>query len=146
MHQKQKQTKQYGFTLIELLAVLSIVAIILTITIPTAIGLLEKKTEEKVLQQFQYDILFLQNESIGQERYLRMFFSDGTYQIIDNQKQLLERKLPDGWEIKQRTLDNISFNQNGTIRKAGTLQIRSPKNQYNIIFPLGKGRGYIVKQ
>lgn len=143
---RKNQPNHSGFTLIELLVVLSIVAIILTFTIPTAFSLLESKAEEIVLQQFQYDVLFLQNESIRKERYLRLIFTEDGYQIIDNNKQILERELPDGWEIKQGVLHNISFNKNGTIRKAGTIQINSSKHHYHIIFPIGKGRGYIAKQ
>lgn len=146
MLQNRIFTKQAGFTLIELLVVVSIVTLILAITLPVSFSLLEKKTEDKILQLLQYDILFMQNESIGNQKYLRMIFTSSSYQIVDNEKKLLERKLPEGWEIKKRTLDSISFNQNGTIRKAGTIQIISPTNQFNIVFPIGKGRGYIAKQ
>lgn len=146
MLQNRIFTKQAGFTLIELLVVVSIVTLILAITLPVSFSLLEKKTEEKILQLLQYDILFMQNESIGNQKYLRMIFTSSSYQIVDNEKKLLERKLPEGWEIKKRTLDSISFNHNGTIRKAGTIQIISPTNQFNIVFPIGKGRGYIAKQ
>ncbi|WP_042145915.1 competence type IV pilus minor pilin ComGD [Paucisalibacillus sp. EB02] len=140
--------KQQGFSLIEVLVVLSLFTILLTLTLPISYSLLEKKTEEKVLEMFQYDILFLQNQSIanGREDYLRMVFSKNGYTLTDTNKELLTRMLPKGWEIDTRTLNYISFKHGGTTRYSGTIEIISPNNRYTLTFPIGKGRGYIEKR
>ena len=140
--------KEQGFTLIELLVVLSLFAILILLTVPTTNSLLEKKMEEKVLEMFQYDILFLQNQSIanGTEDYFRLELSKNSYTITGTKIESIVRQLPNGWEIEPRKLNSISFNHNGTIRFAGTIVIHSPNNSYKITFPIGKGRGYIEKQ
>ena len=142
----KKFHKQQGFSLIEVLVTLSILGIILTIFFPISNSLLETKTEEKVFDMFQYDVLFLQNKSMGTNNYTRMVLKPNGYTITDHNTILIERELPDGWEIDPRNLVNISFNRSGAIRNAGTIKIVSPKNTYNVIFPIGKGRGYIEKQ
>ena len=144
-----KHHKQNGYSLIELLVVLSVFAIIILLTVPTSFSLLEKKTEEKVLGIFQYDILFLQNQSIanGSEvDYLRMVLYKNSYIITDTKKVQLTRELPDGWQIDPRTMKSISFKHNGTIKYSGKIEIISPTNRYIITFPIGKGRGYIEKR
>lgn len=139
---------QQGFTLIEILVVLSLFTILLTLIFPISYSLLENKTEEKVLELFQYDILFLQNQSVanGREDYLRMVFSKDGYTITDTKNELFTRRLPEDWEIDTRTLNYISFKHNGTTRYSGTIEIISPNNRYTVTFPIGKGRGYIVKR
>lgn len=138
--------KELGFSLLETLVALSILAIILSISVPISHALLGKMTEEKVLEQFQYDVLFLQNQSMVTNDYLRIKLNQNSYTLIGNKIEPIERKLPSGWRIDQRTLQSISFNENGTIRYAGTIQITAPTNSYIIVFPIGKGRGYIEKQ
>ncbi|MEN2464971.1 competence type IV pilus minor pilin ComGD [Ornithinibacillus sp. JPR2-1] len=138
--------KQLGFSLLETLVALAILAIILSISVPVSHALLGKLTEEKILAQFQYDVLFLQNQSMVTNDYLRIKLEKNSYTLIGDSIEPIERKLPNGWSIDQRTLQSISFNENGTIRYAGTIQISSPTNSYIIVFPIGKGRGYIEKQ
>ncbi|WP_072887601.1 hypothetical protein [Ornithinibacillus halophilus] len=57
----------------------------------------------------------------------------------------ISRELPKNWRITDVTIDNISFNQYGTVVYSGSVLIQSPKNYYRIIFPPGKGRGYVEK-
>ena len=140
--------KQQGFTLIEVIVAFSIFAILILLTVPSTYSLLEKKTEEKILKLFQYDILYLQNKSManGTQDYLRLELNQDSYTITDTKNELVVRELPHGWEIDPRNLKTISFNHNGTIRFAGTIEILSPKNRYTVTFPIGKGRGYIEKR
>jgi competence protein ComGD len=139
---------QLGYSLLETLIVLAIFLMLISLTVPATYSLLEKKNEEKVLELFQYDIFFLQNQSIanGREDYLRMVIHKNGYAIANLQKDLIVRELPRGWEIDPRNLNHISFNHNGSTRFSGTLEIKSPKNRYIVTFPIGKGRGYIEKQ
>ncbi|MBS3679588.1 hypothetical protein KGF86_05120 [Ornithinibacillus massiliensis] len=130
----------------ETLVALAILAIILSISVPVSHALLGKLAEEKILAQFQYDVLFLQNQSMVTNDYLRIKLDQNSYTLIGDSIDPIERKLPNGWRIDQRTLQSISFNENGTIRYAGTIQFSSPTNSYIVVFPIGKGRGYIEKQ
>ncbi|MFS0672803.1 competence type IV pilus minor pilin ComGD [Ornithinibacillus sp. 179-J 7C1 HS] len=141
------QNNQLGYSLVEILVVLSIMAIILSFTVPVTHSLLESKTEKEFFARLQYDILYLQNQSLGvKDEYLRIILYQNSYTLIGQKNEHIERRLPTGWKINTRTLQTISFNQNGSIRRAGTFQINTPKNTYNIVFPIGKGRGYIEKQ
>lgn len=137
---------QRGFTLLEILVVLSIWITILAFSVPFTITLLEKKTEEHILNTFQQDVLYIQNQAIGSKEYLRIILHKNSYIMVGANNKTEERKLPSGWTINRRTIENISFNQKGSIREAGTIQFITPNNRYNIIFPIGKGRGYIEKQ
>ncbi|WP_047979924.1 competence type IV pilus minor pilin ComGD [Ornithinibacillus contaminans] len=138
--------KHNGFSLIELLITLSIWILLLSLSVPVLISLQEKKTEDNFLLTLQNDIIYIQNVSLGSKTYNRIILDRYSYRIVDNKNASIVRNLPDGWEIDRRTLEEISFNRNGTIRKAGTIQIRTKQNKFNMIFPIGKGRGYLEKQ
>ncbi|MEN2765995.1 competence type IV pilus minor pilin ComGD [Ornithinibacillus xuwenensis] len=141
-----RTTNQKGFTLIESLVVLTIWLMILSLSVPLINSLYHKKTEEFFFNTLQYDILYVQSQAIGSNDYVRIILEKQSYILVDSANQETIRKLPKGWSLDRRTLDTISFNSNGAIRKAGTIQIQTNRTKYKIVFPLGKGRGYIVKQ
>ncbi|GGA68310.1 competence type IV pilus minor pilin ComGD [Ornithinibacillus halotolerans] len=141
-----QQTKQSGFTLIEILVVLSVISIVLLISIPISTSFIERKNEETVLHILEYDLLYLQNQTLGSSYYNRIVLYEDRYVIETSDNKDIIRNLPTGWRINRRQYRSIAFNEYGTIRQAGTIQLISPKNKYNIVFPPGKGRGYIEKQ
>ncbi|TFJ93681.1 competence type IV pilus minor pilin ComGD [Lentibacillus salicampi] len=140
-------TQQNGFTLIEVLFVLGLVSVLILISAPIQLSVLDKKTEENFLETLEMDQLYMQSLSYNsRSRYRLAFTGNKQYTIKKSGKNILERKVPEGWEIETRTLPNISFNKNGTIRKPGTMAIKTPTRQYNLVCPLGKGRCYIEEQ
>ncbi|WP_196493688.1 competence type IV pilus minor pilin ComGD [Ornithinibacillus caprae] len=138
----------FGFTLIEVLMVLSIYSILLLLCTPIVLSVISNQQEKQFFETLQFDVLYLQNMSIGSDDYNRMVLDTEYYSIIlgNTQEVRTTRKLPPGWSLEKRTLDFISFNANGSIRKAGTIAIHTKTDTYKIIFPIGKGRGYIEKE
>lgn len=138
-----------GFTLIEVLFVLSVWSVLLILSVPLHFSILEKQEEDNFMDTLEMDLLYMQSESYGIRNYFRLTFIENESYIIAKDhhiKNLVERKIPEGWKINQRVMSTIAFNDKGTIVEPGNLMIQTIKNKYKVICPLGKGRCYIVKQ
>ncbi|GAB4073462.1 hypothetical protein GCM10028778_09670 [Barrientosiimonas marina] len=135
-----------GFTLIEVLFVLSILSVLVVISAPLHISVLDKQTEQRFLETLDMDILHLQSLAYNTRDYYRLTFEENRYFIDKNSATILERELPEGWQIKTRKLKNIAFKHTGTIRQPGNLTIKTLSNSYKLTCPLGKGRCYVAKQ
>lgn len=135
-----------GFTLIEVLFVLAVLSVLILISTPIQVSVLDNKTEEHFLETLEMDLLYMQSLAYNSRTHYRLTFpNQQRYVIKKNNATILERKVPDGWEIDIRTLSTISFNSNGTIREPGTFAIQTLTDQYNIVCPFGKGRCYVEK-
>ncbi|HLR01127.1 MAG TPA: competence type IV pilus minor pilin ComGD [Virgibacillus sp.] len=136
-----------GFTLIELLLVLSISGVMLLLVIPFNQLFFEKQKERQFINVFSSDILFMQEHSrmaSGEIRF-RYVKQDQKYKIYqDDGHPLIERDLPDDWELKMRTYD-IKFSRSGANSDLGNIILKTNQNQYKFIFSLGKGRFRIEK-
>ncbi|WP_176447377.1 competence type IV pilus minor pilin ComGD [Lentibacillus sp. CBA3610] len=136
-----------GFTLIEVLFVLAVLSVLILITTPLQLSVLDKKTEERFLETLEMDLLYMQTLAYNSRMTHRLAFLDSErYEIKANNTSILERTVPEGWEIDTRTLKTISFNKKGTIVKSGTFAIKTLTDHYNVVCPLGKGRCYFEKQ
>lgn len=143
--------KKNGFTLLELLIVLSIWSIITALSVPILFNNLEKVEERQFLETFKHDVLYIQYLATSAvDRHVQIRVNNGNYEIIDGSinksRPIIKREFPTDWEIDMRTVKRISFNENGTIRHAGTISIKTKHTNYSIVFPPGKGRCYIVEQ
>lgn len=140
--------KQYGFSLMELLVVLSIWSLLLLLSAPILVNSLEKQEEEQFFKVFESDVLYIQYAaSLSAEEEVSIHFSDDHYTVRDGSiNGFLKRNFPSTWKIDMRSMKYISFTDKGNIRHAGTIQVDTKNAIYLIVFPLGKGRGYIVKQ
>lgn len=134
-----------GFTLLEVLFTLAILSILITLSAPLTISSLAKHQEKQFFQTLQFDVMLVQNLSINNNNYIRIKLNDKSYELINGarSKPIAIRNLPKKWYITKQNLDTISFNRDGSIRRAGTIKITTEQSSYNVVFPLGKGRGYI---
>lgn len=144
-------SEKNGFTLLELLIVLSIWSIITTLSVPILFNQLEKIEEEQFLETFKHDVLYIQYLSTSAiDRRIQIRVNNNNYEIIDGSikksSPIIKRYFPKDWEVDMRTIKRISFNENGTIRYAGTISIKTKRANYFVVFPPGKGRCYIVEQ
>ncbi|MFD1363067.1 competence type IV pilus minor pilin ComGD [Lentibacillus salinarum] len=137
-----------GFTLIEVLFVLAVLSVLILISTPLKVSMLDKQTENRFLQTLEMDLLYVQSMAYNSRKRYRLTFPDETHYAIKTTKKttLLEREMPEGWSIDSRTLPNISFKSNGTIREPGTFAIKTETGTFNIVCPFGKGRCYVEKQ
>ncbi|WP_112181301.1 competence type IV pilus minor pilin ComGD [Paraliobacillus zengyii] len=142
--------KDSGFTIIELLIVLSILSILLVIGTTFHIKTYQTYQFNRWYQIFESDIMFMQQQTIASmgSFYMLIKPSSHTYEIRNGGlgEIIIERPIPDTWEIKLDTLTMpLSFSTNGTVKQPGKFQIRTPSNSYDITFPFGKGRSYLVE-
>lgn len=136
-----------GFTLIEMLVVLGIVSILLLLSAPLTISTLEKQRDKQFLDVFKFDVLYIQNLASTTKEPITLTFYKDRYEINKHHKKsFIVRQYPNGWELEERPNNSIKFKQNGTFIKPRTFLIASKNTAYQIIFPLGKGRCYIVKK
>lgn len=140
--------KKNGFTLLEMLVVLSLWSVLILLSVPLNFANLEKQQDKQFLETFKFDVMYIQSLSIGSPHQATVIeFTESDYTVIDRTgKILLKRKVPSGSTLKYRTNRQISFNNHGSIRKAGTITFESKHDNYKIVFPLGKARCYIEKQ
>lgn len=141
--------KQRGFTLLELLIVLGITSILLLLAVPITFNKLNEMEEKQFLNMFKHDVLYTQSLALSSfDDQVRLRIQDDYYEILSGNVNEVKtiRKIPSGWHFNTRTINDIAFKNSGTIRKAGTITVTTPHSTYDIVFPPGKGRCYIVKK
>lgn len=137
-----------GFTLLEVIFVLAILSILISLSAPIIFTTLEDQNEKQFFETLNSDLLLIQTASHGTTATdASIVFNDQSYtvRVLGKEEKVMNRTYPTGWKSDGRAFKRISF-KNGTIRQAGTILLQSAESDYRIIFPLGKGRGYIEKQ
>ncbi|MYL41782.1 prepilin-type N-terminal cleavage/methylation domain-containing protein [Virgibacillus massiliensis] len=132
--------KRNGFSLIEMLVVLSIVMVLLGISVPPALSILEELESQYVLQTFETDVMKIQHMSAIHQSRIRIFLYEDKYAILHNSAIKITRLLPTGWKIDSTISRNIEFERNGNIKQPRTFYIQAPNKTYKVVFPFGKGR------
>lgn len=112
--------------------------------------LTETHKENLFIKTFQYDLLYIQSLASLTEEQVKIHFEEDVYKIYRGNRNalLFAREIPDHIEIDMGMRKNISFDRNGRIQNAnhGGIKMITKDSNYNVIFPLGKGRASIVKQ
>lgn len=135
--------KRNGFTLIEVLLSLVIMMIILLVISPFSTDIVEKKREEQFIEMLQADILLIQNLSMQTRKSTVIYFEEGKYVILVGNSTFRTREFPKEWKITDDGIRPLSFTPGGIIRRPGSLRIKMTHSYVKIVFPLGKGRGYV---
>lgn len=143
------KTCEVGFTLIEQLMSLTILTILILMILPMTFTRMDDVEEQQFFKILSNDILYVQNMAINHPSLrTRLRFHQTHYEVLTGYivEKSFRRPIPDGWKISSNYLSEIAFSKTGTIRQAGTITITTSNNKYDLIFPLGKGREYIVKK
>lgn len=143
------EQNETGFTLIEHIIALSILTIIISLIVPVSFQRLDQMNDRQFLQLFSNDLLYTQNLAFHYPLDdVRLKLNKNNYAILIGfqNRVIVQRQLPKGWEINNDEIKQISFNKLGTVLKPGTVTIRTENNHYDIILPFGKGRERIVKR
>lgn len=135
-----------GFTLIEMLFVLGLWSVLFLLTVPMLVQAIEGQQEQQFFKTFESDILYIQSLATQSKSHIRINFSQDHYTILSGETVKIRRKIPKDWHINLRVIKNISFDENGRIKEPGTMSIKTKRSEYVVVFPFGKGRGYVVKQ
>lgn len=140
--------KHNGFTLLELLIVLSIWSLLVLLSVPILVKNLDEQEIQQFFKVFEHDVLYIQYvATTSANKEASIHFGNGYYTVRNGStNQSIRRDFPSNWKIDTRSIQYISFNNKGTIRQAGTIEVETNQSNYSVVFPLGKGRGYVVKQ
>ena len=130
---------------------MSLFSLLITIGFSVSFHSLEKQKAEQFFKVFHSDLLYLQQVTMLKEESYYLIFNESShsYTIRKNGSAsvLRARTFPSDWKLNLRTLaDPLSFNFKGTIKTPGTFTMDTGFSVYKIVFPLGKGRSYIVEQ
>lgn len=115
-----------GYTLLELVAVLALLAIIFSISLPSIKGILISK-ERSELMTFRKDIIYARNRAIIENTYytLNVNKTNNSYQIIKHSKKnetIRNVKFKNGIKILNNNFESsLSFSPTGTPNKGGTI-------------------------
>jgi len=143
---QNNKKNEKGFTLIEILIVLGIIAILFAIAVPLHVESLENQKEKRFFETLKYDFLFTQRISASGHKAVDIEFRNDEYLINKDVSPIIKRPYPEGWRIDKLNTSIVSFSLRGNIRQGSTLKVYTNNNEYNVIFPLGKGRFYIEKK
>ena len=137
-----------GFTLLELLVVLSIWSVLLLLVTPLTFTQIDERKEKLFLETLEFDLLFMQRLSTLTKDDVRFGIRKDKYVILQghNENVVSTREIPAGWKFDMRSLKYIAFDENGRVRQPITIVLTTNRSEFKIVFPLGKGRSYVVKQ
>ncbi|WP_028399188.1 competence type IV pilus minor pilin ComGD [Ectobacillus panaciterrae] len=147
IHQNQRH-KEAGFTFLEALFVLSIVSLISIITL-SLYPKYESRKAEDFLEQFQRDLVFMQQSAISHNvrHRLHWFAANHRYVITKGDTgALIVRDYDPDVQIRFDTLAApIIYGPDGNINKGGTMYVSYKNKKYKVVFQLGKGRFYYIR-
>lgn len=151
MHRQEKchhQSKRNGFTLLEMLFVLGVWSLLLTLTVPLAWPMLAAQQEKQFMDTLQSDIMYIQSLPGSKMDQIKIILRKTEYSVQTSLTQPeITRPLPPGWKYDVRVNNTISFFEDGRMRDPRTIKfIVNGKKEVKLVFPLGKGRGYFVKE
>lgn len=142
--------KEKGFTLIEVLLVLSVLAVLTSLSILHLKPLNEKKTIDFFFEQLQNDLFYAQQYAISHNETVKVVFQDTKPQystVIGGINSIVQlREFDKAIKIQFATLGStLYFNSSGNINKSGTMLVIYKKTTYRVTFLLGKGRFYVTR-
>ena len=144
----KSHSRKRGYTLVELLVVLAILAIVLSIGMPS-IRIIFNTSEKKELMEFKRDIIFARNSSIVENcaYTLLLDVEKNGYRIKKENKTIKNIKFSHGIVLKSSNFGaSVYFTATGAPSKAGTISLTNRKKdkiQITINVATGKVNLYI---
>jgi competence protein ComGD len=145
---------QSGFTLIESIIVLSIFLLIASLSLYLIKPHYLFFEKERFISLFTSDILFSQQYAISKQKRLAVYIDhqENYYYVLDIKanKKIIDREIPASVVVEQGTLGkrDIEFDilPDGGTTKFGTFFFAVEQNRYRIVFQIGAGRFYVIKE
>ena len=129
---KEYKSKKEGYTLIELVIVLALFSLLLTIAIPNS-KMFKAYNQNQQLRILEKDLRQARNTAIiGNKAIIAQFYTaSNTYEIkYKSGGRIVERKLDNGVEIRDKNFDFYIFSPDGRIGNAGTVKIKKGSEYY----------------
>lgn len=139
-------TAQRGFTLLELLVTLAIVAILLTLAVPSINSLLLESRYQQTRQQLHSAYLYARSEAVKRETNINLTFE---------QNQLVVRRASDDTEFRRFQLDLTDLEMQALtplqITPLGSAngirwQLNGPAQSYSCLVVLSSGQSELQDQ
>lgn len=130
---KYKRTR-YGYTLLELLVVVALIAIVLSVGIPS-LQIIFNTKEKKELMEFKRDIIFARNSAVVENKIYVLYLdnANNSYKIskVDKKTAIVKDiQLSNGIKMKGNNFNSsISFLPTGAPSNAGTILLTNRKKQ-----------------
>jgi competence protein ComGD len=145
---------QSGFTLIESIIVLSIFLLISSLSLYLVKPHYLLFEKERFISLFTSDILFSQQYAISHQKRLAVYIEhkENYYYVLDIKanKKIIDREIPASVVVEQGTLGkrDIEFDilPDGGTTKFGTFFFTVEQNRYRVVFQIGAGRFYVIKE
>lgn len=138
-----------GFTFIEVLVVLAILSLFTLIGVRMSTAVLHQQYENHFFTTLTQDVRYIQNVAMANKTAtVQIYFNPTSYRVFSSHERFISftRPLPSGWRIATSTFSIVSFTSKGSLKYSGTIYIDTPHNQFNVVFPLGKGSYYVTKR
>ncbi|WP_273850741.1 competence type IV pilus minor pilin ComGD [Guptibacillus spartinae] len=138
-----------GYTLIEMMMVLSILSLLLTLVFLHITPTQNASSTKHFLEDIQSDLRYTQELAYvnGSSYRFSISPSKGIYSIQSTASSIVKTtKIPKHITIDEGTMGyQIVFGGNGNVQKAGTLYMKTGKEEYKLVVQVGAGRFYIKK-
>ncbi|WP_349407774.1 competence type IV pilus minor pilin ComGD [Pseudalkalibacillus sp. SCS-8] len=133
--------------MIEIMMVLSIVVILTGIVVLSLRPLQESREVDQFIQLLTSDLHYAQQYALSEGVPIQVKFNNISEQYIIQSgpmKKIKSVQFPEHVYFQEVSTGLVfEYSSNGTIKKGGTILLRSKKKMYKIVFLLGKGRFYI---
>lgn len=138
-----------GYTLIEMMMVLSVLSLLLALIFLHITPTQHASSTRHFLEDIQSDLRYTQELAYvnGSSYRFTISPSKGIYNIQSTASSIVRtNQIPEHITIDAGTMGyQIVFGGNGNVQKAGTLYLKTGKEEYKLVVQVGAGRFYIKK-
>ncbi|MCF6137886.1 competence type IV pilus minor pilin ComGD [Pseudalkalibacillus berkeleyi] len=146
---KQRRVLDGGYTLIEMMMVLFILVTMMGIVVVNVKPVQESRQIQQFIQLLTSDLHYAQQYALTERAQVQFKFNNASEQYTIQSGPLRKIKSVnylEGVHFQEVSTGLvIEYNGNGTIKKGGTIILRTKRESYKFVFLLGKGRFYVEK-
>nr|WP_285228735.1 competence type IV pilus minor pilin ComGD [Planococcus sp. ISL-109] len=136
--------QQGGFTLIEMLLVLSVLGVVSSLALSSAVLHEERREEQRFFALLEQDIHYAQSQSYALSSSVMLVFREGKlgYEVMYGlNRPGFSRPMPSTVSLsKTSNIREVYFTPSGSIRQPGTLRFATSRGERTVTIHLGKGR------
>ncbi|WP_338470237.1 competence type IV pilus minor pilin ComGD [Niallia sp. XMNu-256] len=148
------RNNQAGFTLIESLIVLCIFVLLVSLSFFLIKPHYQFVEKERFISTFTSDILYAQQYAISNQSLLFFHIQSNENYFVkekNTNKFIIDRPIPDSIKIEKGSLgkrNSVTFEilPDGGVSGFGTFFFVVGKVKYKVVFQIGAGRFYVVKE
>lgn len=136
-------SNEQGFTLLELLIVLLIISTVFMFVLPSMAKTVNRQAHLHFFDELNSNIFFMQNYVLNRGKSSVINIQRNRYRF-SRSYSWTTHPYPDNLRGPD-ILGKIEYSTKGSIKQPDSYIFSSDNIRYKVIFPFGKGRGYIVE-